>query len=552
MVSTLIKNGRNLILRKQGSILSAATVIMVAYGFSSLLGLVRNRLLAQLFFANHKSLLDAYFAAFVLPDTIFQLLILGALSAAFIPVFTEALKRDKEEAWHIANSAASGIFLLFFIISAGLFIFAVPASKILAPNFSPELIQITSQLIRVMLAAQFFFALSSFMTGILQSHHLFILPALAPLFYNLGIIIGTVFLSPFIGIFGPAVGVVIGSFFHFLIQLPGVIKIGFRPRLSTDWKNPYVKRMLRLMPARAFTLAIGQLERVIAVAVSSSLAAGTITLFNFARQLYILPIAILGATIGQASFPTLVHAKEEGKEKFGETIAATILQLLFFVLPAAALLLILRIPAVRLAFGSKEFPWEATLLTGKAVAIFSLSVPAQAINQLLTRSFYAAQNTKIPLISAVVSTLPVIFLAPYLSIGLNLGILGIVTAIVISDFINVIILTVVLNILIVPGLIKRMAIPAVKIATATVITGISLWAPLRLLDKFVFDTTKTLALIGLSGSVIIIGLTVYFILAKLLKIEQLSTVLSITQKIGNWRQVLSESEEVLEPTAGEA
>lgn len=215
MVSTLIKNGRNLILRKQGSILSAATVIMVAYGFSSLLGLVRNRLLAQLFFANHKSLLDAYFAAFVLPDTIFQLLILGALSAAFIPVFTEALKRDKEEAWHIANSAASGIFLLFFIISAGLFIFAVPASKILAPNFSPELIQITSQLIRVMLAAQFFFALSSFMTGILQSHHLFILPALAPLFYNLGIIAGTVFLSPFIGIFGPAIGVVIGSFFHF-------------------------------------------------------------------------------------------------------------------------------------------------------------------------------------------------------------------------------------------------------------------------------------------------------------------------------------------------
>lgn len=552
MVSTFIKNGRNLILRKQGSILSAAFVIMIAYGLSSLLGLVRNRLLAQLFFVNHKSLLDAYFAAFVLPDTIFQLLILGALSAAFIPVFTEALTRDKEEAWHIANSAASGILLLFFVISAGLFIFAVPASKILAPNFTPELIQITAQLIRVMLAAQFFFALSSFMTGILQSHHLFILSALAPLFYNLGIIIGIVFLSPFIGIFGPAVGVVIGSFFHFLIQLPGVIKVGYKPRLSADWKNPYVKRMLRLMPARAFTLAIGQLERVIAVAVSSSLAAGTITLFNFARQLYVLPITILGATIGQASFPSLAHAREEGKEKFGETIAATILQLLFFVLPAAALLLVLRIPAVRLAFGSKEFPWEATLLTGKAVAIFSLSVPAQAINQLLTRSFYAAQNTKIPLISAIISTLPVILLAPYLSIGLNLGILGIVTAIVISDFFNVIILTVVLNILIVPGLIRRLAKPALKITIASVATGIFLWIPLRLLDQFVFDTTRTLPLIGLSASVLIIGLTVYLILAKFLRIDQLSAVLSITHKIGNWRQVLSESEEVLEPTAGEA
>ena len=552
MVSTLIKNGRSLILRKQGSILSAAAVIMIAYGLSSLLGLVRNRLLAQLFYVNHKSLLDAYFAAFVLPDTIFQLLILGALSAAFIPVFTEALRRDKKEAWHIANSAVSGILLLFFILSAGLFIFANQASRILAPNFSPELSQITALLIRVMLTAQFFFALSSFMTGILQSHRLFILPALAPLFYNLGIIIGTIFLSPFIGIFGPAVGVVLGSIFHFLIQLPGVIKIGFRPKLSTDWKNPDVKRMLRLMPARAFTLAIGQLERIIAVAVSSSLAAGTITLFNFARQLYVLPITILGATIGQASFPSLAHAREEGKEKFGETIAATMLQLLFFVLPAAALLLVLRIPAVRLAFGSKEFPWEATLLTGKAVAIFSLSVPAQALNQILTRSFYAAQNTKIPLISAIISTLPVIFLAPFFSIKLGLGILGIVASIVISDFFNVIILTVVLNTLIVPGLIRRMAKPTVKIAIASVATGLCLWVPLRLLDQFVFDTTKTLALIGLSASVSAIGLAVYLFLAKILKIEQLSAVLEITQKIGNWKQVLSESEEVLEPTAAES
>ncbi|MBI2309718.1 murein biosynthesis integral membrane protein MurJ [Candidatus Collierbacteria bacterium] len=551
MVSTFIKNGSNIILRKQSSILSAATVIMIAYGLSSLLGLVRNRLLAQLFFVNHKSLLDAYFAAFVLPDTIFQLLILGALSAAFIPVFTEALRRDKKEAWHIANSAASGILFLFLVLSAGLFIFAYPASKILAPSFTPELTQITAELIRVMLAAQFFFALSSFMTGILQSHHLFILSALAPLFYNLGIIIGTIFLSPSIGIFGPAVGVVLGSFLHFLIQLPAVIKVGFRPRLSTDWKNPYVKKMLRLMPARAFTLGLGQLERVIAVAVSSSLAAGTITLFNFARQLYILPIGILGATIGQASFPTLVHAREEGQDKFGETIAATILQLLFFVLPAAALLLVLRIPAVRLAFGSKAFPWEATLLTGKAVAIFSLSVPAQAINQLLTRSFYAAQNTKIPLISAAISTLPVIFLAPFFSIKLGLGILGIVTSIVILDFFNVIILTVVLNMLIVPGLIKRMAKPATKIAIASVATGLCLWVPLRLLDQFVFDTTKTLALIGLSTSVSVIGLVVYLILAKLLKIEQLSAVLEITQKIGNWKQVLSESEEVLESTTRE-
>lgn len=550
MVANFLKNGRRLILSRQTSILSAAIIIMVAYTASGLLGVLRNRLLAQHFFSGREALLDSYFVAFVLPDTIFQLLILGALSASFIPVFTESLRKDKNEAWHIVNSAITGILLMFLILSVVLFIFAYPASRLLAPNFSPELSQTTASLIRIMLAAQFFFALSSFMTGIIQSHHHFLIPAVAPVFYNLGIIFGIIALSPVMGIFGPAVGVIIGALLHFAVQLPLAFKLGFRWKLSADWKHPSVVRMFRLMPARAATLALGQLEKVIAVMITSASTAGTIAIFNFARQLYVLPVSIFGATVGQASFPVLSHAREESREKFAAAVSATLLQLVFFALPAAALLLVLRIPVVRLAFGSKEFPWEATLLTGRAVALFAISVPAQAANQLLIRSFYASQNTKIPLGTTIISTGLLIILAP--TLATSFGVLGVVLAIVVADIVNACLLTMLLNRLIVPGLIMMISRPLIKILLATALMGISLWIPLRLLDKFVFDTTKTLSLIGLTGMVSVIGLGVYLLLAKILRIDQLQSVVKILEKIGNWKEILSESEEVLEPTAGES
>ena len=339
VVNKLWENGKNLLLRRQTSILSAAFVIMVCYAASGILGLLRNRLLAGSFFGGSEAQLDAYFAAFVLPDTVFQLLILGALSAAFIPVFTNYLHRDQNEAWHVASAAMTGILFTFLLISLVLFVFAVPATRLLVPNFPEDLIHLTADLTRIMLAAQFFFALSAFMTGILQSHHHFLLSALAPLLYNLGIIAGIVILSPVLGIYGPAVGVVLGAFLHFIVQLPLALKLGFKIRFTADLNHQGVRRIFRLMPARTATLAIGQqLDKVIATSVASSLTAGTLAIFNFARQLYVLPITMFGATVGQASFPTLSHAHEESSDRFTSTIAMTLLQLLFFSFPAAALL----------------------------------------------------------------------------------------------------------------------------------------------------------------------------------------------------------------------
>jgi putative peptidoglycan lipid II flippase len=552
VVNKLWQNGKNLLLRRQTSILSAAFVIMVAYAASGVLGLVRNRLLAGSFFSGSEAHLDAYFAAFVLPDTIFQLLILGALSASFIPIFTTYLRRDRDEAWHVASAAITGILFSFLLIAAALFIFAVPATRLLVPDFPENLILLTASLTRIMLAAQFFFALSAFMTGILQSHHRFLLSALAPLFYNLGIIAGIILLSPVLGIYGPAAGVILGAFLHFAVQLPLALKLGFRVNFSIDFGHSGVRRIFRLMPARTAALSLGQqLDKVIATVVSSSLTAGTLAIFNFARQLYVLPVTLFGATVGQASFPALSHARHDDGGRFRATIAMTLLQLLFFSFPAAALLLVLRIPAVRLAFGARQFPWEATLLTGKAVALFALAVPAQTANQVLTRCFYAAQNTKTPLLTALISAFVFIALVKGFSTWTNLGILGVISAIVASDIINFFLLLVLLELRLVPGLIKTLRRPLSKIIFATAVTGICLWIPLRLLDQFVFDTTRTLPLIGLTATVSAIGMGIYFLLAKILRLRELESVSRLFRRLSRWREILAESAKTLTPqTAG--
>lgn len=547
MFNSLIESGKRLLSRKQTNVLSAAFIIMLAYGASSLLGLARNRLLAGHFFSGQEAQLDAYFAAFVLPDTIFQLLILGALSAAFIPVFTSYLNRDKEEAWKMAQSAMTMVLILFLVISSALFVFAGTASKILAPNFSETQLVLMTGLIRIMLLAQFFFGMSSFMTGILQSNHHFLLPALAPIVYNLGIISGIILLSPWMGIYGPAVGVIFGAVLHFLIQLPLAVKLGFRVHLGWDFKHPGVTRIRKLMPARAATLAVGQTERIISVMFLSSLSAGTLTIFNFARQLYVLPINLFGATIGQASFPSMSNEHNQDRTQFGDTVANTALLIAFFTLPIAALFLVLRIPIVRLAFGAKNFPWEATLATGRTVAMFALSIPAQAINQLLIRAFYAAHDTKKPLVTTTITTAMLFGLIPFFALRMGFGVMGAAMAIAISDILNMILLMMLIKKRLARDILTKMAGPAARMIIAAGLMGIFLWIPMKLLDAFVFDTTRTLPLIALTGIASLMGGSVYLGLAKLFKISELATFLILFKKIGNWKAMVKEvPEEAME------
>ncbi len=549
MVSRFLKNSQQFLTRKQSSILSAASVLMIAVFFSRLLGLLRDRFLAGAFFnPNTAWQLDVYFAAFRLPDTIFQLLVVGALSAAFIPVFSEALVKNKKQAWQTASTVITIGFVLFLVMGFLLIFFAQPLSKLIAPTFSLKELTLMVKLTRLLIIAQAGFLVSNFVTGILQSYQFFLVPALAPIAYNLGIIFGILVLSPFVGIYGPVLGVIIGAFLHLGVQLPLLKSLGFKFKLSFDFKNSHVKRIGKLMLPRTLALAVTQIELTVAVFIATSLSAGSLSIFYFAQHLNALPVGLFGATIGQAALPSLsrVSHQSQSLDKFKTLITSSLNQVFYLSLPASMILLILRIPVVRLAFGARGFPWQATLLTGQVVALFAISVFAQAAIQILVRGFYALNNTKTPLFLGALSVTLNVILSFTMVYKLSLGVRGLALAISLASFLNASLLFFFLNRLINGFSMPSLVIPFIKMSFATLITGFALWIPLRLLDRFILNTAKTIQLIILVAIVTITGMSAYLLLSKILKIKELNSFIRLLKRLTNFKHFYSQSKSVLE------
>lgn len=550
MLKNFLKNGSRLLIRKQTNILSAASILIITVFLSGILGVLKDRLLAGTFFAgNQQWLLDIYFASFKIPDVLFQILVAGILSAAFIPLLSRALDEDEKKAEELSSAVLNLILLVFLVLSIVILIFLRPLSKLLAPTFNPAAFNLLINLSRLILLAQFFLVFSSFLTGILQAHQRFLLPALAPLVYNLGIIFGILFLSSSFGIYSPVIGVIIGSFLHLLIQLPFVLKMGSYLKFSLNLRHPAILKILKLGFPRTLNLALIQIEQWIVVSIATSLAAGSLTMFNFAQHLNNMPVSLFGVSLGQAALPTL--SKEiKNQEAFKKTLIASFNQIAYLTLPISVLLLVLRVPVVRLAFGARAFPWEATLLTAKAVAIFSLSVFAQSLNQLLIRGFYALRNTKTPFFIGSVTTLIMVITSLLFTYIFNWQILGLVAALSLSNIIASILLFIALNQKLKVLMTRKILLPISKITFATGLMAISLWSLMRFLDQFILDTTRTSNLILLTLITVGFSSVLYFFVCHLLKVKEQKSLFAVFKRLSHWRQVLEYPEEVIKiPTS---
>ncbi|OGV96802.1 murein biosynthesis integral membrane protein MurJ [Microgenomates group bacterium RBG_16_45_19] len=557
MVKQWLNSSQRLISRQHSSILSAAAIITASSLLSSLLGLLRNRLLVGEFFGSPLSRmqLDAYWVAFRLPELVFQILVIGSLSAAFIPVFAKHLKQNRTEAFAIASSVMNIVLLVFAAVAGVIFIWAVPFTRLFtSTNFAEWQILLAAQLTRIMLLAQFFFAISNFLTGAIQAEHRFLIPALSPSAYNLGIILGTVLLAPMIGIYGPTIGVVVGALLHLLMQIPLARTLGFVYRPKILLKQAGVVEMLRLMPPRIFAISVNQIELFATVFFATALPSGSLTIMNIATQLMSAPIRIFSVPMGQASLPFLSKTAADGEaSQFKQTFLQSFHQVLFIALPAGMLLLILRIPLVRLAYGAAEFPWAATVLTGKVVAILALSVFASASIHVLTRVYYALHDTKIPLWIALISVLINISIA-YLSVMVyHWGVIGLAFGVTVAALVQMSLLIIKLKPKISGMTMRELLSSPLKMGLATAAMGLALWIPLRLLDRYVFDTTRVLPLLLLTLIVSLIGAVVYLSLARMFRIPALEAYARILSKLGNWRSVLAQTEEVIEepPTQNE-
>lgn len=551
MVSKIFSQGQKLIQKQQNSILSAALVITVASLASAVLGFVRERVLISYFFNANREGLDAFRIASRLPELAFQLLVVGALSAAFIPVFSKYLSKNKQEAYEVSSSIINIVLLLFTALSIIIYFNAEAFIRsITSFEFSASQIALAANLTRVMLVAQFFFAMSNFLTGMIQSHQRFLIPALAPIAHNIGIIAGIILFKPTFGIYSAAIGIVLGSFLHLIFQIPLALKLGFSYKLALHLRHPGVKEMLKLIPPRTLTISINQLEYFATGYFATAMTAGSLTLFEIAQRLMSAPIRVFAVPIGQASLPFL--SKESSPEKLSEfksMVIKSLHKILYLTLPASVILLVLRVPLVRILYGAKSFPWEATLLTGKAVAILSLSVFAQSAHHILSRAFYALENTKTPFRVASLAMIINLILAYLATFVFKWDILGIAWALTISSILHFCLLLFKLHAQVGHFDTKFLIPPILKMLSATVITGLFLWIPMRLLDQFVFDTTKTVPLVILTIVVSIIGFLVYLFLSRIFGIEELTEFKALIGKLGNWKKVLDSSDEVIETTS---
>lgn len=550
MVKNIFKKGFDILLQRQTNIISAAVVIMTTIILSQILGLIKQRLLVSIFGASNA--VGIYLASTKLPDLVFQLVIAGALSSAFIPVFSDFLVKGKEKEAH--KMASTLLFLgviIFLVLSLLLFIFAPFFLQIINPGsgFSPKDMLLMAQLMRIIIFGQFLFIIGTFFSALLQSYNHFFIPGIAAALYNLGIIIGIVSLSSMVGIFAPAYGILIGAFLFIFAQVPLVKKVGFSFKPSFSYTIPGVIEVFQLMWPRTISLAVFQLGGLVILALVSFLenSGRNYVIFDYAQTLAFGPIVLFGQSIAQAAFPVLARERER-LDDFKITFVTSFNQILYLVLPVSILFLVLRIPIVRLVFGSGRFDWEATVLTGKTLAFFAIGIFAQALIYLVSRGFYALHDTKIPLVVGGISTGIMIILGAFFILHNKWGVESIAAAYSIGSIFNLLIALMILDKKTGGFQKSSLILPFIKILLASFFTGFALYIPLKLLDQLVFDTTKTLNLIFLTGISSLVGLCLYIFLTWLFNVKEATTFILLFKKVGNWRDILNKTEEVIDGT----
>jgi len=514
--------------------LSKAAIIVGFFALlSRLVGLLRDRLFASAFGAGDT--LDVYYAAFRVPDFIFNLLILGTLSVAFIPVFTELLYTDEQKAYKNANTILNFSFLVMGAVSLLLMFAAEPLTKLLVPGFEGEKFQHTVTLTRLFLLSPVIFTLSNVFTSILNAQKKFLIVGLAPILYNCGIIFGLLLLYPRFGLIGLGYGVIIGAILHLVVQIPEAAKNGYRWRPVIDLKDKSLRKIGKLFIPRIFGLDNSQISLIIGSIVGSILASGSIAVYNLANNLQTVPLGVFAISIAVASFPVMseFYAKKD-EPSFVKTLGTSIVKILFFMVPISILILIFRAYIVRLAFGAGNFGWQDTILTFNTLGIFSFSLFAQSLSPLLARAFYARHNTITPVTINLLVMAVNAGLAYYL--GKTFGITGVAAAFSVASVLSAGLLFFILRVNLGKAFSDQKSAYLInfdnlishsllKIAASSIIMGSVGYGLLYGVEKFV-NTHTGLGLLIQAGLAASIAVIVYLMAASYLKLSQADVILA--------------------------
>ncbi|MBZ0168640.1 MAG: murein biosynthesis integral membrane protein MurJ [Kofleriaceae bacterium] len=422
----------------RGRIARAAGVVSGATLLSRILGFVRDLIIARAFGAGTAT--DAFFAAFRLPNMLRELLGEGALSAAFIPVFTESFRtRGRESAWRLAWTVLTMLMLLLLAVSSVGIVFAPWLIRLIAPGFHaiPSKLDLAVYLTRMMFPYILFIGVAALFMAILNSQGHFATPALSPSVLNIAMIACALYLTPYVDppIAALAIGVLIGGVGQLVMQIPAIWRRSRGVQWGIDVADPAVGRITRLMTPGIAGLAITQVNVFIGTLLASLMGEGGISILYYAFRLIQLPIGLFGVAIATAAFPTM--AKQAANRSLGEvaaTVAYAIRLVLFVTLPSMVGLIVFRVQIIQLLFERGAFDRTVTLATAEVVLFYAFGLGAYVSNRILVPAFYSLQDTATPVKIGMVAVVVNIVSSLLLMRPLGLGGLALATAL--SSFVN--------------------------------------------------------------------------------------------------------------------
>ncbi len=536
-MNKIIRGTTRLMLSKQASLFSSTLIVAGTIGLSRIFGFMRYRVLAGYF---PKEMLDVYFAAFRIPDMVFEILITGALASAFIPIYIKYQKDKKELSYEMSAiiSLVSAVMAISIIILA---VLAPVIMPLITPGFSPDKLQKVILYSQILLIGQLpFLVASNILTSIGQAQKTFIITSFAPVAYNVAIIIVTIMGASSWGLMAPIVGVVIGAVVMFIMQIPLVKSAEFAFQIILKITNG-VREFTHIMMPRLVTVLVAQIDATVDLALASFLGSGSYTIFYLAQHLQLLPVSIIGIAFGQASLPYLSELYRERKIKeFAHLITESIVSVLLVTIPIASFFIFARTPLVRLFFGGEKFDWDATVLTAQTLSFFALGIPAHAVYYFLTRCYYAVFDTKTPFFVSLISIVTNIAISVMGVFVFHLGVWSLALAFSTSMILNVFILLVLLSqkqLNIELGLFTRQVI---KILTATIIASFFVYLGMKLVDGLILDTQRSINVFLLLAGGGTTYVAIYAYITWLLGVESITEVVKVVDRVKRYRQRIVE------------
>ena len=536
--STVTKINQRLNVKLAATILAGSTLL------SSLLGFFRDRLLNSAYMPSENGALagypvglDAYTAAFMVPDFMFAVLVSGALSVTFIPVFNERwVKGNKQSAWQISSSMINFMALITMAASVLIIIFADPLMKyLIAPGLSESGHALAVSMMQVIAVNPFIFAVAAVIASIQQAVGRFMFCALAPMLYNVGIIIGTVWFTGGVnlfgwqifdgGIMGVALGVVLGSFLQLIVSAVGLAGLGFDYNFKIYWRNKGFRKVLSLLPARSVDQGMDYVVSLVEVNLASRLADGTVRAYQQALTLHMMPINLIGVAISNAAFPQLTEHLGEGRNDLFQKDLRSLLRIIFWMaLPVSVVIFFTR------GYVAHFISNGGDQLIAGILGCLVVAILFRTIYHMAARAFYARQDTKTPLYISIFSISLNIILAIVLSMVLKMGAYGLAWAQSTVAVLEVVVLLAVMNRQM-PKLFDMTFVRAIfKMILAGIVTGVVCYIgvlvlPFRYHDDSFFSAFPKFVIISL------VSFGTYAVASKWLKLPEIDPILARLKKV---------------------